>query len=174
MLPGMAMADVRRVMDGIEAAVGNGFHPVPRSVGWSELAEMQRAGMTVGSHTRSHVTLPMERPEQIADELQGSKRLLEQRLHRPVAHFAYPGGQFTSAVVEAVGRAGYRFGYTACGHTDPRHPALTIERLLLWERSSVDADGRFAPDILDCQVHRLWPPARRCHRVHDEMGGAHG
>lgn len=173
-LPTLAMADVRRVMDGIEASVGNGFHPVPRSVGWSELAEMQRAGITVGSHTRNHVSLPNEAPGEIADELEGAKRMLEQRLHRPVVHFAYPGGQFTSAVVEAVARAGYRFGYTACNHLDPRHPALTIERLLLWERSSVDADGRFAPDILDCQVHGLWPPARRCDRVHDEMVHAHG
>jgi peptidoglycan/xylan/chitin deacetylase (PgdA/CDA1 family) len=171
-LPALAMADVRRVMDGIEAAIGNGF-PVPRSVGWSELAEMQRAGITVGSHTRNHVSLPLETPDQIAEELEGSKRILEQRLQRPVVHFAYPGGQFTVPVVEAVARAGYRFGYTACGHADPRRPALTIERLLLWERSSVDADGRFAPNILDCQVHGLWPPARRCHRVH-EMGGAHG
>jgi len=49
---------------------------------------------------------------------------------------------------------------------DPRHRALTMERLLLWEGSSVDADGRFSPAILDCQVQDLWPPSRRCGRVH--------
>jgi len=174
MLPALAMADVVRVMDGLEAAVGNGFQPLPRTIGWRELAEMQRAGITVGSHTRHHVSLPMETPAHVADELEGSKRILEQRLGRPAVHFAYPGGQFTPAVVEAVARAGYRFGYTACAHDDPRHRALTIERLLLWEGSSVDADGRFAPDILDCQVHGLWPPARWCHRVHAETGGLHG
>ena len=42
----------------------------------------------------------------------------------------------------------------------------TIERLLLWEGSSVDGDGRFSPAILHCQVHDLWPPARTCGRVH--------
>jgi peptidoglycan/xylan/chitin deacetylase (PgdA/CDA1 family) len=174
MLPALTIADVRRVMDGLEAAIGNGFHPVPRSVDWSELAVMQRAGIAVGSHTRAHVSLPMELPALIADELEGSKRVLEQRLQRPVAHFAYPGGQFTPAVVEAVAAAGYRFGYTACRHGDPRRPALTVERLLLWEGSSVDANGRFAPDILDCQVHGIWPPARRCDRVHVATKGAHG
>jgi len=166
MLPTLAMADVRRVMDGLEAAVGNGFQPIPRTLGWSELAEMQRAGITIGSHTRHHASLPTETPARVADELEGSKRILEQRLGRPVVHFAYPGGQFTPAVVEAVARAGYRFAYTACTHGDPNYRALTIERLLLWEGSSIDAEGRFAPDILDCQVHGLWPPARRCHRVH--------
>ncbi|MBI2188556.1 MAG: polysaccharide deacetylase family protein [Acidobacteria bacterium] len=166
MLPALAMADVRRVMDGIEAAVGNGFQPIPRTVGWPELAEMQRAGITVGSHTRNHVSLPMETPEQVAVELEESRRTIEERLGRPVAHFAYPGGQFTLACVDAVAKAGYRFAYTACGHGDPQHRALTIERLLLWEGSSVDANGRFCPDILECQINGLWPPSRRCHRVH--------
>ena len=81
-------------------------------------------------------------------------------------HFAYPGGQFTPRDVDALERTGYRFGYTACPHQDERHPTLTIERLLLWEGSSVDGDGRFSPAILNCQVHDLWPPARSCGRVH--------
>lgn len=173
-LPALTMAEVRRVMDGLEAAVGNGFHQIPRTLGWAELVEMQRAGITIGSHTRKHVSLPAERPEDVAGELEGSRQILEQQLGRTVAHFAYPGGQFTPAVVQAVARAGYRFAYTACGHGDPGHRALTIERLLLWEGSSVDADGRFAPGILDCQVHGLWPPSRRCDRVHAATREAHG
>ena len=56
--------------------------------------------------------------------------------------------------------------YTACEHQDAAHPELTIQRLLLWEGSSIGADGRFSSAILDCQTHRLWPPARRCERVH--------
>ena len=56
--------------------------------------------------------------------------------------------------------------YTACDHHDRGHPALTIQRLLLWEGSSIDADGHFSSAILNCQTHGLWPPARRCERVH--------
>ena len=166
LLPALSMADVRRVMDGLEGSVGNGCHRVPVTLGWEELATMQKGGITVGSHTRSHVSLPMESPAGIEEELRGSKHHLEQRLGRPIAHFAYPGGQFTPEVVDAVARAGYQFAYTACQHGDPRHRALTMERLLLWEGSSVDADGRFSPAILDCQVQDLWPPSRRCGRVH--------
>ena len=99
-------------------------------------------GITIGSHTKTHVSLPAESPDVVAEELAGSKQALEAQLGEPVAHFAYPGGQFTPPVVDAVERAGYRFGYTACPHGDPQHPALTIERLLLWEGSSVDGDGR--------------------------------
>jgi peptidoglycan/xylan/chitin deacetylase (PgdA/CDA1 family) len=165
-LPSLPQADVYRLMAGIETAVGNGFHRIPQTATWEVLADMQRAGVTIGSHTRSHVSLPMETPERIADELISSKREIEQHLPGPVEHFAYPGGQFTSDVVDAVAKAGYRYAYTACQHDVPARHTLTIERLLLWEGSSVDADGEFSPAILNCQAHDLWPPARRCERIH--------
>ena len=165
-LPELSLVEVRRLMDGIEASVGNGFRNIPLSLGWSELAEMSRASITIGSHTKNHVSLPAETPDVVAEELAASRRQLEQYLGTPIRHFAYPGGQFTPAVVEAVKAAGYEFAYTACPHGDSRHPALTIERLLLWQGSSVDADGRFSSDILNCQVQDLWPPARQCERTH--------
>ena len=59
-----------------------------------------------------------------------------------------------------------RFAYTACCHRDATHPSLTLERLLLWQGSSIGADGRFSSAILSCQANGLWPPARKCERVH--------
>jgi peptidoglycan/xylan/chitin deacetylase (PgdA/CDA1 family) len=166
LLPGLSRRDVGRVMEYLEGSVGNGFGPVPRTLTWPRLRQMRDEGFTIGSHTRSHVSLPMESPLTAAGELAGSKRALEQNLGEPSAHFAYPGGEFTPAVVEAAARAGYSYGYTACPHRDPVRPEMTIERLLLWERSSIDEDGRFSPDLFACQVNDLWPPARRCGRTH--------
>jgi len=166
LVPELSHAQVDQVLEGLEAAVGNGFGPAPRALSWSMLAEMRRSGFVIGSHTETHVSLPIESAGTVTAELEGSKRTLERELGEPISHFAYPGGQFTATVVEALHRAGYRFGYTACPHGDPRHPELTIERLLLWEGSSVDADGRFSEDILSCQAHRLWPPTRRCQVRH--------
>lgn len=166
LLPNLSRDDVGRVMQYLEWSVGNGFVGVPETLTWPMLDEMQRDGFTIGSHTRSHVSLPKESATSADDELAGSKRLLEEKLGRSIDHFAYPGGQFTPAVVDALARAGYRYAYTACPHSDPRHPALTIERLLLWEGSSIDADGRFSPAILECQTQDLWPPARLCRRAH--------
>jgi peptidoglycan/xylan/chitin deacetylase (PgdA/CDA1 family) len=167
LLPGLPMTAVRNLMNSLESSVGNGFYDIPRTLDWPDIQAMRRAGITIGSHTRSHVSLPAETSEVIADELAGSRQALEAHLGEPIAHFAYPGGQFTTPVIDAVARAGYQFAYTACQHGDPRHRALTIERLLLWEGSSVDGDGRFSPAILNCQAQDLWPPARRCHRIHD-------
>jgi len=166
LLPGLPQADLRRLMAGLESSVGNGFHNVPLTVTWLQVNDMQRRGFTIGSHTRSHVSLPTESSATIAAELIQSRQELESRLGEHVDHFAYPGGHFTGAVVEAVARAGYRFAYTACPHEAPQHRLLTLERLLLWEGSSVNGDGQFIPGILTCQAHALWPPARRCDRVH--------
>jgi peptidoglycan/xylan/chitin deacetylase (PgdA/CDA1 family) len=166
LLPGLPQADVLRLMAGLESCVGNGFHDLPLTVTWQQVDDVRRRGFTIGSHTRSHVSLPTESATTIAAELIESKQELESRLGEQVDHFAYPGGHFTGAVVDAVARAGYRFAYTACPHEVPEHPLLTLERLLLWEGSSVNGDGEFIPGILTCQAHALWPPARRCDRVH--------
>jgi peptidoglycan/xylan/chitin deacetylase (PgdA/CDA1 family) len=166
LLPELPQADIRRLMHGLELSVGNGFHNVPLTVTWDMVYDMRRRGFTIGSHTRSHVSLPVESSERIAGELLQSKAELEGRLCESIDHFAYPGGHFNTAVVDAVARAGYQFAYTACRHDDPRHPLLTMQRLLLWEGSSVNGDGEFIPDILSCQAHDLWPPAWKCGRVH--------
>jgi len=166
LLPGLPQSDIRRVMTGLESSVGNGFHNVPLTVTWEMIADMRRRGFTIGSHTQTHVSLPVESPDRAVAEIAQSKIDLERRLGERVDHFAYPGGHFNADIVNAVARGGYRFAYTACCHDDPQHPLLTIQRLLLWEGSSVNSQGEFTPDILSCQAHHLWPPAWKCERVH--------
>jgi peptidoglycan/xylan/chitin deacetylase (PgdA/CDA1 family) len=166
LLPNLSRVDTGRVMNRLEWLVGNGFVNVPQTMSWAVLKQMLRDGFIVGSHTRTHPSLPMEPFESAEDELAESKRVLERNLGTTIDHFAYPGGQFTPGVVDVLDQCGYRYAYTACPHFDRRHPALTIERLLLWECSAIDLDGRFYPAILECQAQRLWPPAQICRRVH--------
>jgi peptidoglycan/xylan/chitin deacetylase (PgdA/CDA1 family) len=166
LLPSLSQSDVDRVMTNLEGAVGHVACEIPHCMTWPMIAEMRRAGFTIGSHTKTHAWLPMETQEAAVEEIAGSKCALERHLGEPVVHFAYPDGQFTPRIVDTVAAAGYQFGYTACPHGDPRHPAVTMERLLLSEGSSIDATRRFSPPILSCQVQDLWPPARRCERIH--------
>jgi peptidoglycan/xylan/chitin deacetylase (PgdA/CDA1 family) len=175
LLPVLRHADVVRLMNRLEARIGSPFAagagPVRRPdaetiLTWPMIHEMRRAGVTIGSHTRTHVCLPAEKPDDIREELEGSKRILEAELGETIDHFAYPGGQFTPSIVRALHDAGYRYGYTACPHGDATYPALTLERLLLWEGSSIGAAGEFSPAVFNCQIHDLWPPARRCERTH--------
>ena len=137
-----------------------------RPVTWSMLGAMQEGGFTVGSHTRSHALLTNESSEDIRDEAAGSRAILEQRLGRPVHHFAYPDGRCDARAVAAVAEAGYRFAYTTCSHEDPSRPQLTIPRRLFWEGSCLDHRREFSGAVLSCQVNGVFDGAARCRQDH--------
>jgi peptidoglycan/xylan/chitin deacetylase (PgdA/CDA1 family) len=168
LLRSLSRCEVDRFAVAIEDAVGTdsstatGIEPLS----WEMLADMVRAGVIVGSHTRSHAWLTRESPIDVLDEARGSREEIERRLGITVEHFAYPDGRFDAATVTAVAAAGYRFAYTTCTHRDPRHPLLTLPRRMLWENSCVDAVNRFSPAIMSCQVHGVWSLMSSCGQNH--------
>jgi peptidoglycan/xylan/chitin deacetylase (PgdA/CDA1 family) len=137
-----------------------------RPLTWDMLAEMQRAGMTIGSHTRTHAVLTNETRQRAADEIAGSRRELQRRLGSPIDFFAYPDGGFNDDIVKAVAAAGYRYAFTTCRHRDAGNPMLTIPRIGLWERSSVDPRERFSPEIMSCLAAGMFGAASRCSQAH--------
>jgi len=83
---------------------------------WEEVREMAAAGIEFGAHTRTHPVLSRvsERSE-LANEIAGSKRRIEEQLGQPVDHFCYPNGSnadFNADAVEAVRSAGFRTSVT--------------------------------------------------------------
>jgi peptidoglycan/xylan/chitin deacetylase (PgdA/CDA1 family) len=136
------------------------------AMSWEMLQEMSQAGVIVGSHTRTHPFLPLEKWNRMLDETRGSREELQRRLGKPVDHFTYPSGAFDSAVVTAVATAGYRSAYTACQHRDPRYPELTIPRRLLWENSCMSAFGHFSPALMNCQVNGVFDFVPSCRQAH--------
>jgi peptidoglycan/xylan/chitin deacetylase (PgdA/CDA1 family) len=133
--------------------IGQDVQGEHRSLNWEEIAEIRKAGFTIGSHTRTHAVLANEEPAKVAAELRGSRQTLEERLGEPIRHLAYPCGQFNAATLAAVQEAGYRFAYTICEHRASRAPALTIPRKLLWENSCLNALGSFSPSIMSGHVN---------------------
>jgi peptidoglycan/xylan/chitin deacetylase (PgdA/CDA1 family) len=137
-----------------------------RMLDWDMLSEMIANCVTVGSHTRSHAMLAHESSQVIRDEVDGSRRKLEQQLGVPIRHFAYPDGKFNANVIQAVADAGYRTAFTICSHRDQSHPLLTISRKMLWENACMNGFGRFSPAILNCQVNGIFDPADTCRVQH--------
>jgi peptidoglycan/xylan/chitin deacetylase (PgdA/CDA1 family) len=74
----------------------------------TQLKLLADEGITIGSHTCSHVRLPELPSTEAHSEIADSKHELEDMLGREVAHFAYPYGLVNSSVREMVMRAGYR------------------------------------------------------------------
>jgi len=78
-----------------------------------QLQTLMGAGMTIGSHTCSHVALSsIDNPSKLREELTGSKAWLEERLRVPINTFAYPYGSYSAAVASAVEASGYRTART--------------------------------------------------------------
>jgi peptidoglycan/xylan/chitin deacetylase (PgdA/CDA1 family) len=177
LLEALPQESVRRVVAALESEAlisEDTFKPF-YSLTWEMLDRIQRAGMTIGSHTRTHVLMTNESQPRVADEVTGSRNEIETRLGTGVRHFAYPSGRFDPASVDAVANAGYRFGYSTCSHRDAGHPQLTVPRTLLWEKSSLDFRGAFSGPILSCQIHRAFDVVSGCrqhHRITPESANA--
>lgn len=59
---------------------------------WSEIREMHRWGIDVGSHTLTHPDLTRWPRDQVEIEVRDSKTIIQEALGAPVSSFAYPYG----------------------------------------------------------------------------------
>nr|HEX4314896.1 polysaccharide deacetylase family protein [Kofleriaceae bacterium] len=83
---------------------------------WDQVRALLRAGMDVESHTMHHRVLQTLTPEQLRDELVGSRVELEAQLGQRVRAIAYPVGRPTHRdphIRDAVAAAGYEVGMTS-------------------------------------------------------------
>ncbi len=84
----------------------------PNLLTWDQIKEMSQNGITFGSHTRHHVYLPEQSEAQLKDEIEGSKRVIEEHLGKPVYYFAYPSGGFSEHIKSLVAMAGYKAAFS--------------------------------------------------------------
>jgi peptidoglycan/xylan/chitin deacetylase (PgdA/CDA1 family) len=82
-----------------------------RMLTWSQLFEVQRAGIECGTHSATHIHLDTAKPEIAYQEISHSKDTLEQKLGSSVHSMAYPYGHYTRAVCQMVIETGY---HAAC------------------------------------------------------------
>ncbi|MCZ2825177.1 MULTISPECIES: polysaccharide deacetylase family protein [unclassified Modestobacter] len=69
--------------------------------------EVAAAGYEVGSHTMTHARLAGAGTGTLAEEVAGSRQVLQDVLQEEVASFCYPYGAFDDAAADAVRAAGY-------------------------------------------------------------------
>jgi peptidoglycan/xylan/chitin deacetylase (PgdA/CDA1 family) len=74
---------------------------------WEELRGLAPETITIGSHTLTHPILTTLAEPDLETEIGGSRRVLEEKLGRPVEFFAYPNGSQNPAV-HACARRHYR------------------------------------------------------------------
>lgn len=84
-----------------------GLYPDETMLRWAEVREMQRYGLSFGSHLLHHYDLTSLDDEQARNELECSKQLIEDRTGKTCSSFCYPWGKHDRRSVDAVKNAGY-------------------------------------------------------------------
>ncbi|MEV8594935.1 polysaccharide deacetylase family protein [Streptomyces sp. NPDC052012] len=107
-----------------------------------QAAELERAGMEIGSHTVTHAQLDTLSRGRLRAELRDSKAALEDALGHPVPHLAYPHGYNSPRVRSMAADVGYETA-TAVRHalSSERDERYRIARLIV-RRSHTVADVR--------------------------------
>jgi peptidoglycan/xylan/chitin deacetylase (PgdA/CDA1 family) len=97
---------------------------------WQALADIAAEGVEVAAHSHAHPQLDRVAAEVISDEVDRSRRLIEDELGLAVHGFAYPFGYWNRAVRGAVAAAGYRYAFAVDElMAAPGDDLLTLPRL---------------------------------------------
>jgi peptidoglycan/xylan/chitin deacetylase (PgdA/CDA1 family) len=107
------------------------------------IAEMARHGFGFHSHSRHHADLPTLGDEQLADELAGARRDLEDLLGTAVPYLAYPYGRYDERVRQAAIDAGYAAAFSVQpGFNRPGLDPYRIRRLDVYGTDTAAALAR--------------------------------
>jgi peptidoglycan/xylan/chitin deacetylase (PgdA/CDA1 family) len=77
---------------------------VENLLSWEQVRELSANSIEFGAHTSSHASLTNLTPDKLVEELANSKEAIERHTGTPCKVFAYPYGDFNSAVVNFVRR----------------------------------------------------------------------
>ena len=79
---------------------------------WEEIIEMKNSGLVeFGCHTLSHPNLTQLSRELLIEELNKSKKSIEEKLGGVCQYFAYPKGYFNDLVIEKIKEAGFQMAF---------------------------------------------------------------
>jgi len=117
-------------------------------LGWPEVREMSAAGISFGSHTRTHPDLRGVTREKIEEELVGSKQAIEDAIGRPVDTFAYPYGA-ANHWVRQLAQAHFTLACaTTLGYVQPGSDPSALERIDMYYLRGLGLFRRlFLPDL---------------------------
>jgi peptidoglycan/xylan/chitin deacetylase (PgdA/CDA1 family) len=91
--------------------------PEYQPLSWSAVRTLAASGIEFGAHTKTHPILSaLADPQQLREEIAGSKARIEEEMNRPVLHFCYPNGTMRDigpAAAAAVREAGLQTAVTA-------------------------------------------------------------
>lgn len=89
---------------------------------WAQLREMAEAGMTIGSHGRTHRFFEDLDDAAARAEFLDSKATIEQHTGQAVDQLSFPGGRYARHQLQIAREAGYRLLHTSVVGAHPARP----------------------------------------------------
>jgi len=109
---------------------------LPQMLTWEQVKEMSDNGITFGAHTLNHPVLTRISLEDARKEIAESKRVLEEKIQKPVKYFAYPSGteaDFNEDIKNIVRDSGYTCALTFMGgYNDQNSDIFALGRMALY------------------------------------------
>lgn len=105
---------------------------------WEQLRKMQDSGLiTIGSHAVGPDPLTkIKSEEELRRQIFDAKKILEEKLGRPVETFAYPEGRFNAHIRQLVIDAGYKVAVaTSPGRDYPNDDTYALKRIRISENA---------------------------------------
>ncbi|HTR74277.1 MAG TPA: polysaccharide deacetylase family protein [Solirubrobacterales bacterium] len=103
----------------------------------SNVQAMIAAGWELAAHTIHHLDLTELGPEELEEEVAGSRKILQREYDVPVNNFCYPAGQFDETVVEAVEAAGFTGATTEISGFAEKSKPFELARLEILRETHV-------------------------------------
>ena len=115
-IPTVDMADtLNAISEACCVPVPEGENIQSEFMTWDQIREVNRNGISIGSHSMSHQILSHLSEDQQRWELEESKRVLESETGRPINTVAYPVGgkpHFNRATLQIAEECGYKLGFS--------------------------------------------------------------
>lgn len=115
-------------------------------LGWDDILKMSRMGMSIQSHSLNHVFLSDLDEKSLYTELSESKRLIEERIDKPVHYISLPGGFCSERVLSAAKQCGYKAVCTSApGYNETAirpNDFLILNRMLVTRKTGLEAFAR--------------------------------
>ncbi|QDU40130.1 Poly-beta-1,6-N-acetyl-D-glucosamine N-deacetylase precursor [Maioricimonas rarisocia] len=143
----MPHADAMQLVDSIGESLGAADPETNSVLGWDELRTLQREGVTLAPHTRTHPMLNRIEPSEACREIEDSWNDLNRKLDEPVPPVvAYPAGGISEQVAAAAEEAGMVLGLTT------RRGMNDLERADRFQLRRINVGGRTTLGVLRSQL----------------------
>jgi peptidoglycan/xylan/chitin deacetylase (PgdA/CDA1 family) len=112
----MRLVAVKQVVEQLEVEIPTRPPEKYAPLEWHESRKLLADGVEFGVHTKTHPILSrISNPVSLREEIEDSKRRLEEELREPAIHFCYPNGKnedFNDASIQLISECGFRSAVT--------------------------------------------------------------